>query len=284
MRKKSLRELAVWNIYHPVCRQLCLAPRKTSILQANPPNQNNMKPSKHLTVLACLAGALSTGAQAALIPNLGDEFVVPTAQRLAGWNDFEDTGADVTTNDAFYTKTKFLTKSLLDGATGYGTVGTNGNDEGVFGFSDWTGPSETLTPGVFNGAVNLAADSGSNVFTLTNDTAPSTLIGYLLFDLQKSTGTSASIKINKNGSLVDTISAGTSSVDYGDYVYDLTSLSIWLAPGDSVSFEFLLGGINPARLDNFAIVSAIPEPGSMLAIGCFLGSGLLIRRNRRNVA
>ena len=55
-----------------------------------------------------------------------------------------------------------------------------------------------------------------------------------------------------------------------------------LYPGQTISFLFTaISGTT--LLDNIGLVGTqpIPEPGSLFAVGCFLGSGLLIRRKRR---
>lgn len=61
-----------------------------------------------------------------------------------------------------------------------------------------------------------------------------------------------------------------------------TSMFSWLDPQTPVTFfagtgcsnDGMKGGILPIN------ISAIPEPGSLLAVGCFLGSSLLIRTRR----
>jgi hypothetical protein len=243
-----------------------------------------MKPTKYLTLLTCLTGALGSGF--AVAQSSVGYVNVPTANRLAGWNNFAAPG---TGNTAAQVLPGFQATSSLAGATGYGPVGTHGNSDIVYGDSDWSGVS-LQTPGppvdIYNGAVTLG---GTNTFTLKNLSAPATLIDYLLFDLQKVGATNPSVKVTYSGgysgTIANAISVGNNSDDYADYTYDLSSLNIWLAPGQSISFDFGLNNANLARLDNVAIAgSPIPEPGSILAIGCFLGSGLLIRRNRRTIA
>jgi len=66
------------------------------------------------------------------------------------------------------------------------------------------------------------------------------------------------------------------SADYGDFALSLAGLE--LAQGEWIEFTF--DGSPYARIDNVAL-AAIPEPGSMLALGCLIGSGALLRNRRR---
>jgi hypothetical protein len=53
--------------------------------------------------------------------------------------------------------------------------------------------------------------------------------------------------------------------------------------GQTINFIFTSTN---ARIDNIAVtgISAIPEVGSLLALGCLVGSGTLLRSRRRFVA
>jgi hypothetical protein len=121
-------------------------------------------------------------------------------------------------------------------------------------------------------------------FTLKNESAPDTTIGYLFFDLGKpddsgtpTVGVTYDSTSDGSGTIASGIVETNTTDDYTDYNYDLTGLGITLSPGESVTFYFTnLAAGRQAHVDNVGI-AAIPEPGSMLALGCFLGSGLLIR-------
>jgi hypothetical protein len=77
---------------------------------------------------------------------------------------------------------------------------------------------------------------------------------------------------------------GTRTNDYMDYCKLLDP--VVLAPGETVMFEFSvvqtqgIYAVDTVWVDNIAL-TAIPEPGSVLGLGCVLASGLLLRNRRR---
>jgi hypothetical protein len=249
-----------------------------------------MNTNKYLAAcVAGLTGVLSSAAKADLpsVPFLN----LPVNDRLAGWYDFTYT-LDNITNPADEAKPGLTTKGIALN-TGAGPAGFNGNSDNVFGSSDWN--SLTGSDPNFNGAAQVGAFLAPTRFSLTNGNAEEVPIGYLLFDLRTHFNP-ATVKISYESShdgngdirVTTPISEINTSDDYSDYNFDLRSLGIKLAQNESITFIFdASAGVSDAYLDNVAIaagVSPIPEPGSMLAVACFLGSGLLIRRNRRSLA
>lgn len=82
-----------------------------------------------------------------------------------------------------------------------------------------------------------------------------------------------------NGYSTDTVGSGYSA-DFTDFDY---LLGLVLGDQQDISFRFTLTGDTEMRLDNIAVTgfTAIPEPGSLLALGCLVGSGAFLRTRRR---
>jgi len=162
--------------------------------------------------------------------------------------------------------------------------------------------------------LRLSAAAGNYLdFQITNGTTQSYTLESLQFDAAKTTsGTSHGIVQYDTGSGLhnlntsygfdndgnyqfigaDTYSAalnlgttGTAQADFTDLGFLLTGFV--LAPGQSIDFRLALEstGEPSQRIDNIAITgnlfSAVPEPGSMLALGCVIGSGAFLRTRRR---
>lgn len=248
-----------------------------------------MKPTKYTVILlASLAGATHLMA----IPD-SPAILLPGISHLAGWSDF--------------TVAKTAPDELMAGFsgvantanTGYGIGSNYGNNEGVLGASDWELDDSAINgspPPTFlrNGAVQMGTTG--DMFALMNVNAPKTQLGWLLFDLQRDTafpavpGPKVEVKYattGPSGVNTGTLAAGlegfTTTPDYTDVNFNLAGLGLWLDVGDTITFTFKEINGGAVHLDNLGI-AAIPEPGSLLAFGCFLGSGLLIRRNRRSIA
>lgn len=104
----------------------------------------------------------------------------------------------------------------------------------------------------------------------TNDINPSAglVVSYLTSTSATHTYSSITLPVVPNSNLI--------SADYGDFAFSLAGLE--LAQGEWIEFTF--DGNPYARVDNVGL-AAIPEPGSMLALGCLIGSGALLRNRRR---
>lgn len=179
-------------------------------------------------------------------------------------------------------------------------------------------PSANNAPG--DGAANLRITSAftSNLgFYFRNDTLAEVPLGYFCFDIADiATGANEHNRFDVNmfvgeldpnntyalpatdpGYMASVFTSSTQTTlyssqpvvgtkvnDYKDYCKLLDP--VVLAPGETVMFEFLVTqtqGIYPVDtvwVDNIAL-TAIPEPGSVLGLGCVLASGLLLRNRRR---
>ena len=60
--------------------------------------------------------------------------------------------------------------------------------------------------------------------------------------------------------------------------YALSLIGLTMTSGDWINFRF--EGIQNVRIDNMAL-TAVPEPSSLLALGCVIGSGAFLRMRRR---
>jgi hypothetical protein len=253
-----------------------------------------MKANKYMATLVASLAVVTAASAAPPTAVRWTDFInakqIPTSDRLAGWTSFTATNPNATEampGNPF--GGPFAGTSVVGTVSGAGY----GNSENVYGVSNWTASS-----GGLNGAANVNAPVS---FTLTNNGSIERQIGWLLFDVGRKGGENSpegpptavgeiNVKYagpDGSGTLLASVTGFSDTADYQDFSYDITSFNFMLGLGESITFTFdLVSGAAP-WLDNVAIAggtSAIPEPGSMLALGCFLGSGLLIRRNRRSVA
>ncbi|MEI7912811.1 MAG: hypothetical protein WCK77_24555 [Verrucomicrobiota bacterium] len=189
-----------------------------------------------------------------------------------------------------------------------GSVATGGSTDQYFGSTDdsiWaTGGSqgfEVPSLATANGALILSPTQ-SFIFSVTSNNPFKSRLDQLLFDVLRvsgSAGTSTgSLQYQINGSgytnlvsnydlngdstntpLPFTLTRFTTS-DYVDYNVDLTSLDLFLPAGGTIDFKFVWNSGSPMQVDNIGLVAA-PEPGSMLALGCLVGSGAFLRIRRR---
>lgn len=208
---------------------------------------------------------------------------------IAGWYQFIN--ADAGNENADYAG------GLVSGVVTKGYQSANpvsplvGSTDTYYGNAQDSGYSESFhvpTMGVQNGSLELGPLT--TTFSLTNITAQTISIDYLLFDMKRAnTGIVPLVDISykiEAGSTIPVVTGITpvaTGHDYSDFGYGLSALSLNI--GETVEF-FVTSSITGARMDNigFASLTPIPEPGSLVALGCFLGSGLLIRRNRRTIA
>jgi hypothetical protein len=151
-----------------------------------------------------------------------------------------------------------------------------------------------------DGAATIRSIQGSFASTLTffftNNTPFDLELVNLCFDIADISDT----PVEKNryslnqvvGTTIDTLvtnrPVGVTTTNV-DYLNQSIPLSLILPAGGTVGYEFT-ADIDPQLpypadtvwLDNLALfTSAIPEPGSVLGLGCVLASGLLLRNRRR---
>ncbi len=200
------------------------------------------------------------------------------------------------------------------------TIASGGISGNQFGSIDtYYGPDGGVSTlptqvGISDGRVAVANQA---VLSVTNGTSNSYALGSLLFDMGGSTtqlplatftgltysifaGTSTigSGSLFDNGRLkganpsnpLTTIAPGfgvvypsgsdESAQDYSEFIADLSGFT--LGVGQRIEFSWSTGGPD-MRLDNIAL-TAIPEPGSLLALGFLVSSGLCLRSRRHGRA
>jgi hypothetical protein len=212
------------------------------------------------------------------------------ATLLVGFHNFDGTAnAQTTTSmtdptDVGFAQSGFsgtVTKPVTDGAS----VDTTGSSDTTFG--TYTG---AIAP-ANDGAGRMA--SGNITFSLTKLSGGSIALDTLFFDIARAgTGGTVTIAYQIRNSLNALVGSGsvasalpinsdyaTNGGNWRDYALDLTGIGggLTLAANHTISFVFT--GNPNFRNDNVAI-SAIPEPASLLALGCVLGSGLMVRNRR----
>ena len=168
-----------------------------------------------------------------------------------------------------------------------GTDGLVGGDGFARSVETWSGTSDNPS------RVKLA--HSYPVFRFSQSATGTTPLGYLFFDAATNTTTPAAnlvVTYRTSGSATGSFSVASlpsvnnsntlGSTGYGDYAWNLAGLNLtqngWI--------EFKFDGNEYARIDNVALASftAVPEPGSMLALGCLVGTGAFLRNRRRGAA
>ena len=221
--------------------------------------------------------SLLLGAAALIAPQTA------SATLLVGFHDFETNTAN---EDADYALASFSGNVIKNGEA---SVTGGGSTDGLYGnsiASEFPG----LNPGTNDGYLR-SLNAGAPVIRLTNNSAGTYNLASLLFDAaSQAGGATINVQVRTNaapsfaslGSSGPTVSSPSAGVDYSDFVLSLMGFA--LSAGDWIEFRF---NASPnGRLDNIAItgtLSAIPEPGSLIALGCLVGSGAFLRTRRRKV-
>jgi hypothetical protein len=237
---------------------------------------------------------------------------IPGQVLLAGWHDFNNNSLLNEGADYVIGGVAQVVKS--DQSHNTGNSPPNGSTDGIYGPSGWggglLGAITTGQPNLVDGHLNLS--QGTTRFEYQNTTPFNIQLLTMLFDSAYhgqpagndlsssfSVGWQISAPAGSGGlttSIVTLVNGETQGgQDFGDRRFQLTPVVVdkdgvptggnpvpTLFPGETISFLFTaLSGTT--LLDNVGLVGTqpIPEPGSLFAIGCFLGSGLLIRRKRR---
>ena len=148
-------------------------------------------------------------------------------------------------------------------------------------------------------SIKTSASQGLTM-TLTNSTGLSYTLGQLYYDAVGSANSGSKgidVSYLKSGGVLTALTSDrgmrlitTPEDDYRDYAKNIVNLldqPVILGADETISFYFsIVGGLAEVRMDNLGIdgvLTAIPEPGSLLALGCVLGSGALLRTRRRTV-
>lgn len=225
------------------------------------------------------------GASVCILPQFA------SATLLVGYSDFAFTSnIDNTPNESLSGFSGVLTKSstLTDVTT------TGGSSDGFYGPDSTLGGGVAIGSGVLNPTNNGRIGGVAGVtLTVTNGTLSAYALESLLFDGRRngeanpttytvswsSPGGSGSqggmAAVNGGGAPV--------TVPYDDFKVNLGS--IILGVGQSIVFTWSATDVS-SRIDNIALtgLNAIPEPASLLALGCLVASGALLRNRRRGPA
>lgn len=185
---------------------------------------------------------------------------------------------------------------------------TGGSTDSFYGFNvtgpiSWTPPS--LGPPVVIGDLGdgyLNLTSAPTVFSIYNGTLATYTMTQLCYDLVSTvSGSKADVKWKyllgdqTVHSVATSLSPANASplADYADFESGfpgVLSILIAIPAGETVLFSYTQNGPTEGlRLDNIAFLgetgdlTAVPEPGSLVALGCLVGSGAFLRSRRRNV-
>lgn len=132
--------------------------------------------------------------------------------------------------------------------------------------------------------------------TMSNASGSTYALGNLLFDFTNdfTYPTKYQIRYSLNGGSPVTALAygptnntgGTSGSSLSNNWTDVavSLIGVMLQSGQSIVFYF--DTTNGGAIDNVAVtgINAVPEPASLVALGCVLGSGLMLRNRRRQPA
>lgn len=207
------------------------------------------------------------------------------AALLVGWHSFAGT-ADQAPNEVAVGYSGLLAKAGVVS----GNIG--GSNDGFYGNSTIVVPGGAAS---HNDGLQRINPAQPLTVSVTNTGAQRTDLQALYFDAVRAVAGAAALTVNYQigAGPVQTLTGtpfnvepqggpgGTSEL-YTSYGLDLSGL--YLHNGKTATFWF--NTTNPVRIDNIAIagIVTIPEPGSLLAIGCLLGSGLLLRSRKARPA
>ncbi len=170
------------------------------------------------------------------------------------------------------------------------SVATGGSNDGFYGNSTIPVPSPPTAAG--DGYARIL--NSTLTFSFTNNTGGNYELTSFLFDFASQTGgSSASVTYRIDGGPATVVGTGPlpavagaagSLANYNDLFIDLVGLNL----NNLSTIMFGITASPNGRVDNVALTGAaftpIPEPGSLLAVGCLVGSGLLLRTRRRSAA
>ena len=142
----------------------------------------------------------------------------------------------------------------------------------------------------------IALNNGNRTFTLslTNHTGAAYTLDEFLFDSVKTTSSGNLLADGLSVSSVSNVGTfmGGTQINGASYLQDysdnIKGIGIDIANGETVSFVFtMLAHTRDMRFDNIGIggsLTPVPEPGSLVALGCLVGSGAFLRTRRRSAA
>lgn len=241
----------------------------------NPPTCKKMKSKMKTTIFAAsvLFGASQVSHATLLV--------------LAGWHDFE--GSITNTEAADHTAGGY--SGTLTKNNSAGSSPTGGSNDGIYGNSDVVTPAFPVpnAPASNNdGYTNATSSVPAGVtFSLTHASGNRADLKWLYFDALKSSSFNTTLTVQYqigagavtslwSGLVAPNAGGGGVSENYTDFGIDLTGLFV----PNLETVKFFFSTDQQVRIDNVAFIGVIPEPGSVLAIGCLLGSGLLLRNRK----
>jgi hypothetical protein len=214
-----------------------------------------------------------------------------SAMLLVGWHDFDATSDDESSEPGS-TAVDF-SGNLNKNSPSQGLGGDNGGGSGIF-----YGNSNLASGSGDDGTVRVPTGGTGATFSMTNSSGSAVSLDTLFFDATESstiTVLTVAYRIGVAGAFTTLASYNTlnptgDSSNITDLQANFSDLSISLLAIPSlldtqtIQFRFTVGGSGQgARLDNIAI-TAIPEPASLIALACVLGSGLFLRQRPRQFA
>jgi hypothetical protein len=209
------------------------------------------------------------------------------ASLLVGWHDFDGTSNSETPDYAAGGFSGLLTKHSESRDLG----GDNGGTGGIY-----YGNSNIASGPGNDGTVRLPT-GGETFFSMTNSSGSAVSLASLFFDASESSNTTVLSVAYRIGAGTFTTLATYSTLnptgtpfdnlllqsDFSDLSISLLAIPA-LLNSQTIQFRFNVGGAGQgARIDNLAI-TAIPEPASLIALACVLGSGLFLRQRPRQLA
>ena len=242
-------------------------------------------------------------------------FVIPqvvSATLLVGFHDFDGT---MVSQPADYALTGFsgtVYKTEIPAGVNPGvasSVDDGGSIDGTYGNLNFPGQNPPPTPDGYIRSVETWVQDGENHYSIIGHSFPvikfvqslntSTALGAFVFDAATNgyaVNTPSELVVSyamKNPSMLVPVTGSATfealpgtlpvvptdplgSLQYGEYTFSLLGLT--LEQGGWIEFTF--NGNPYAKMDNLAL-STIPEPGSLLALGCLVGSGAFLRTRRR---
>lgn len=232
-----------------------------------------MKLKKNNAVLAALA--------ALVLPQIA------SASLLVGFHNFDGTATTETVGPSQTAlpsgANNYASAGFLGTLTKNGEVSVNGggSNDGTYGDRNFGLANPTNADGY-----GRSLGGGDPIFKVTNLSGSAVTLSSLLFDAATqagggtikvtyvmSTGESGNFTTNKP---LPTAGGSGSNINFEDFA---VSLAGWVL-GDEEWIEFKFDGSPNGRIDNLAL-TAIPEPGSMLGLGCVVGAGAFLRSRRR---
>lgn len=202
---------------------------------------------------------------------------------LVGWHDFNNVGTSESPDDFASGFSGILVKNTVSRDLGGDNGGGSSIDYGSSGDSSGSGN---------DGVVRVDAGVTGAVFSMTNSSGSSMKLTSLFFDAtSQSPGAVLQVAYRIGVGAFQTLGSFTGlnptgnvsnpalQADFSDLSQSLSGITV--GNTQTIDFRFSLASIG-ARLDNVAIY-AVPEPAGLLALGCVLGSGLMLR-NRRSKA